>query len=773
MSLLKKSLIAPSLAIFLATNLYSANYTVDTTNATKAIEKISELSNIPFIVDTNILKGKKTNKIENIDNLNEALKFMFDGTGLEAVVRNNTIVIKKIEGQGTVLEPISVNTGKSGSAENGYLVDETSNIGPWRGKSIQDTPVSINVITEDLIQNLQATSTDQIYNINPTVQKRDSYKNESMGNVILRGFESRTVAYDGMKTPMFSHNLDVEEYERIETITGLSGFLYGANNVGGFRNFISKRPTSKAQHSITVGNAGGTSGYYTHIDLGGPLTEDGKLGYRLNVISQDNDTHIENQHIERQVINLAFDYKPTDNLLLQALVSDSDYKLDGTQATWSLATGAKRPDASTIDSNKLWGQQWTKRYSEARRYNINALWNINDNIDFRTASLREETKRKMGLPFNTIEADGTYSQIAYNSDDEESSYSNSAYAFLDFDFDTGSINHQLTTGMQMSERYWTTQSSDWSNVSVTGTFDSPTYVSPPKASVLGSKDKEPKTKNTNFSVGDSITFNEDWSLIAGASYVELETTEGVKTDEITPSVSLLYKPIENLTLYTSYMEALEQGGKANDKYNGYNVTNAKQQMDPLMSDQIEVGAKLTLGNTLLTAAYFEIDKGLQYYDASDITKPKYVQDGRQVHKGFEFTATGKLTDNLTALGGFTMLDAKVKKQKQNPLLEGKRPINVADNFVKLFLEYTPFNNMDFAINGGANYTGSFYGDNLNTDKVDSYTIFDLGARYTTKATIYPLTFRINVNNLTDEEYWVSGDFLGDRRTVHASVQMKF
>ena len=74
MSLLKKSLIAPSLAILLATNLYSANYTVDTTNATKAIEKISELSNIPFIVDTNILNGKNTNKIQNVQNLDEALK---------------------------------------------------------------------------------------------------------------------------------------------------------------------------------------------------------------------------------------------------------------------------------------------------------------------------------------------------------------------------------------------------------------------------------------------------------------------------------------------------------------------------------------------------------------------------------------------------------------------------------------------------------------------------------------------------------------------------
>ena len=221
------------------------------------------------------------------------------------------------------------------------------------------------------------------------------------------------------------------------------------------------------------------------------------------------------------------------------------------------------------------------------------------------------------------------------------------------------------------------------------------------------------------------------------------------------------------------MEGFEQGGVAGDSYGGYAVVNAKAMMDPLTSEQIEVGAKLTLGDTLLTAALFNIDKGLEYYDLSDVTKPKYVQDGRQVHRGFEFTATGKITDKLTTMAGFTLLDPQVKENKENPALEGKRPTEVSDKFAKLYLEYTPIESIDLAFNTGLNYTGSFYGDAMNTDKMPSYTLVNIGTRYTTKEMGCPLTFRVNINNLMDKEYWVNSNYLGDRRTIHASVQMKF
>ncbi|MCT7610481.1 TonB-dependent receptor, partial [Aliarcobacter butzleri] len=565
MSLLKKSLIAPSLAILLATNLYSANYTVDTTNATKAIEKISELSNIPFIVDTNILNGKNTNKIQNVQNLDEALKLMFEGTGLEAVVKNNTIVIKKIEGKGTVLEPISVNDSyKRGSVENGYLVEETSDIGPWKGKSLQDTPLAINVMTSELFENLQATSTDAIYNINPTAQTRWNQAQNNNGYVMLRGFSSSTAAFDGIRREkwQFTHNTNPEEYEKLETITGLSGFLYGPASIGGIMNYIPKRPTLKPEHSITVGNAGGKSGYYSHVDLGGPLTENGKLGYRLNAVSQDNDTHVEHQSVERKLVNLALDYRVTDNLLIQGTVSDSDYRLDGRQSYWYLAKGATRPSASSIDSNKLWGQKWAYNEADVRRYSTNILWNINDNIAFRSAYMNEKITREGLTSSNTIQADGTYTQVTTNSaGSKQDMYGYGAYAFLDFDFDTASINHQLTMGMQTSDAYRNDQNPDITNSKITLTglnFNSPVYVSAPVvAPVVSKTDNRFHMTSKNFTIGDSIQLNPQWALIVGANYVQLKYQDtDYKKSELTPSVSLVYKPIENLSLYSSYMEGL-------------------------------------------------------------------------------------------------------------------------------------------------------------------------------------------------------------------------
>lgn len=786
MNLTKRALVASSLVLVFGVNLFGDEvYTIQNKTLKEALEIISKKSNLSYIANDELLESKKINSIENIEGTQKALDKLLEGTGLKAIIKNEAIVILKneVKKEATVLDEVNVSEGnyRTGSSNDGYLVEETSNIGPWRGKNLQDTPIAINVMTSELFENLQATSTDAIYNINPTIQMARNQSQNNNGYAMLRGFSSSTAAFDGIKRErgQFTHNTNPEEYEKLETITGLSGFLYGSASIGGIMNYIPKRPTSKSEHSITVGNGGGKNGYYNHVDLGGPLTENGKLGYRLNAVSQDNDTHVEHQSVERKLVNLALDYRATDNLLIQGTVSDSDYRLDGRQPYWYLAKGAKRPSASSIDSNKLWGQKWTYNDGEVRRYSTNVLWNINDNIAFRSAYMNEKITRDGIFSSNTIQADGTYTQVTTNSaGSEQDFYGYGAYAFVDFDFNTASINHQLTMGMQTSDSYRNTLNTNDTNSKRTLTglnFDLPVYISAPVVSPIISKTtKSLHFTSKNFIIGDSIQFNPQWALIVGATHVQLKYQDtDYKKSELTPSVSLVYKPIENLSLYSSYMEGLELGGIAADTYGGYNVVNARKAMDPLMSEQIEVGAKLTLGDTLLTVAIFEIDKGLEYYDVTDITKPTYVQDGRQVHKGIEFTATGKITDNLTAITGITLLDPKTKENKNNPLLEGKRPQDVADKFAKLYLEYTPFNNMDLAFNSGINYTGSFYGDTMNTDKISSYTLVDLGARYTTNTTIYPLVFRLNVNNAFDKEYWINSNYLGDRRTIHASVQMKF
>ncbi|MBN4175336.1 hypothetical protein GSU75_02571 [Pseudomonas savastanoi pv. phaseolicola] len=101
-----------------------------------------------------------------------------------------------------------------------------------------------------------------------------------------------------------------------------------------------------------------------------------------------------------------------------------------------------------------------------------------------------------------------------------------------------------------------------------------------------------------------------------------------------------------------------------------------------VSEQYEIGAKATLGETLFTLALFNIEKPNGYTTASNI----YVVDGRQENNGLEFSVTGKVVPELTLVGGFTLLDPKIKKTGI-AADEGNAPTNVAKQLAKVYAEY--------------------------------------------------------------------------------------
>jgi iron complex outermembrane receptor protein len=144
-----------------------------------------------------------------------------------------------------------------------------------------------------------------------------------------------------------------------------------------------------------------------------------------------------------------------------------------------------------------------------------------------------------------------------------------------------------------------------------------------------------------------------------------------------------------------------------------------------------------------------------------------------VHKGVEFTAIGKLTRDLSLLGGFTFLDPKVKKQKQNPLLEGKRPTLVADKMFKVRAEYNVPAVPGLSVSAALNATGASYADTMNTDRLPGFTVYDLGLRYQTKVAQNAMTLRLDISNVTNKHYWSSGSALGEPRTVVLSANYRF
>lgn len=765
------------------------------------------------------IEGRTSTPVNGRMSVGEALSRMLTGTGLtfRYLTRGSVVIERAPQASGGAIQlgPVRVE-GQSmadagfvtsertrmlqadGSAAEGYRSDQVSAIGPWEGRTLQDTPYSITVIPREMIENLQATTPDGIYRVAPTAQMGEaSYRNDEP-TVNLRGFQVYLPYRNGIFGDYLGLGTTTEDVERVEIFTGLSGFLYGAGNVGGMINYISKRPTSERFNRVTVGNSGG-SNWFIQGDFGGPVDSAGSFGYRINGIWQGGETAIDSMRIKKRFISGAFDWHLTDRLLVSFDAAYRDYEVHGGPALWVLGGGVTRPAASSIDSSVSWSQPWKYMRDKMQRYSTQLRWDANETITLRSSWMYTKTDRDPNmLGLNIIQPDGTYTQMiqrVYTPGEnafEHQFTSLSAQGFADFNFRTGTVAHKLTVGLQynrIGEEIFANNSPP--PISYTGLpLDHPTYFDrpvPPHVDRGPRGTGGPDITRTTLLIGDDITLNDHWSLLAGIARSTIHNSAvdafpntpyaysipRYSKSAVTPNVSLIYKPVDAVTTYVTYIESLEQGGTAGADYNGVPVVNAGEVFAPLISKQVEVGAKAKVGDMLLTAALFQVDKALQYYDLSNPAAIRFVQDGRQVHRGIEFTGFGKLGENLTLTGGVTLLDAEVKEQKQSPALEGNRPPNVADTLIKLRAEYRlPFLPA-LSLSGGVIHTGGQYGDAANTDRMPGYTLFDVGARYDVDLTSLPVTLRLDIQNLTDEAYWSQAYTLGEPRTVLFSASTRF
>ncbi|MFX4232871.1 TonB-dependent siderophore receptor [Aliarcobacter butzleri] len=778
MNLFKKSLLSPAVALLICSSVYADNisYSMEKQSLKDAIEKISKKANKPYIASGEIFDGKTSNAIKDITGTQNALDEVLKNSGLEAVLEDGAIIIKKLPviGQGTVLEPISVNESyKNGTAENGYLSEDITGVGVWGKRSLQDTPYSMSVIPQELIENVQAKDMNQIFKMNPTTQERGQ-SSSNVGDIQwpnIRGFRVQNPIINGISyANSISSAPMMQDIERVEIINGATGFLYGGGRVGGAVNYITKKPTTEDLRNISIGSYGNES-YYGHIDLGGQLDKNNTLGYRANVMYQDGEL-TGNTETEQKAISLVFDWKPTDNFYTDTKYIYKDSLKKGVNSFFTSID-----DRSSINKNEIYNPNWIQNEIKLHKVENNIKWNINDIFTLRTNLFYEKVKYRGDVSWITYKDNKVIgSQTNFYKYAWEETENNGANIYLDSSFDTGSINHTITTGYSLnaSKLFIRDNNLKSSTLSTDMTLNDLKNLNESTWSGANSGTLRANSKKeySNILIGDDIVFNEYLSALAGINYatvINKTYSNNTKYDksELTPTLSLIYKPFEDLTTYTTYIESLEAGTVVATQY-----SNANEVLPPLVSKQYEVGAKYSLNESvLLTGALFRIEKANQYSDLST-PKPKYVQDGEQIHQGIELGITGKVTDDLTIIAGGTFMDIEVEKSN-NKALEGKKPTEAASKMAKLYAEYDIPYVKGLAITGGAYYTGKKYGNGLNTDIMPSYTLYDAGLRYKTKLDKYPTTFNLNLQNLTDEAYWTNSWQLGDPRTVAFSMKMEF
>ncbi len=770
----------------------------------QAVEQVARVGGISVTVDAALVAGRTAPALKGRMEPDEALRRVLAGSGLVVRMQGTSAIITATD---RVLSEVRVVGARpaDGSAAAGYRVETTKTAGPLGERSLQDTPFSINVMPAELLENFQASSSDDVFRLNPVIRNFTLGTRGAGGtpNPILRGFSlanSSGRAEDGVHAQVMSSSL--EDKERIEVLTGLSGFLYGSGNVGGMLNYVTKRPTATPLASITVGNYGGAS-YYAHADLGGPVDAEGRFAYRLNLLKQDGDTSIDEQSIKRELVSGALDWRLTPDAVVQFQASHETSRIDGAAPFWNFSTN---PDGSSAvrhpsapDAEKNFSQPFAVGTLKTDKVGVGLQWKLNEAISFRSFfRYAEDTQGSFDDVFvnnNVTNSSGTYSQSSTRNIPFYYK-SNGLYALFDIRFKTGGISHTVTTGFfgDRLRGYRNAGAAQSAAPALTNlSFLTPRYIDRPAFATAANTPVilTSVTTGKNWLIADDIRLGERWNLLVGLNRSVVQaanfntTTGGPVTNTLTgaplpaydesrttPSVSLLFKPEPWLTTYASYMEALEQGQIVTDTAT-QKFTNNGAVLAPFTSKQYELGVKATVGEALLTAAVFQINRALQYTISSSPGLSTVVQSGRQVNKGLEFTVTGRVTRSLSLYGGFTILDPEITRNEANPLLNGKEPTTTSKQMVKLYADYDVPGVPGLTFNGGFSYTGKFAVDNLNTEYLPGFTVYDAGVRYRTRFGENDLILRLGISNLTNKSYWLTGAYVGYPRNVALSAQMKF
>jgi iron complex outermembrane receptor protein len=255
-------------------------------------------------------------------------------------------------------------------------------------------------------------------------------------------------------------------------------------------------------------------------------------------------------------------------------------------------------------------------------------------------------------------------------------------------------------------------------------------------------------------------------------------TGGYRANGVSPSASLLYKPVPNMTMYGSYGSSLQQGDVAPTT-----VANAGEALSPYRSRQIEVGYKVKLSSMSVSTAAFWLERPFANIDPADNV---FKISGDQVNRGVEAMLSGRVAERLVVYGGLTVLDTNVTRTG-NAATDQKHFVGIPGYKSGLLIEY------QLPVSAGAflsvnwQHVGRRFIDDINSTWTPAYDLVDLGMRYSRVVWNQRTTWKIGVNNVTDAHYWSTlgpgnitgtnvGSYtghLGAPRTVSASMEVAF
>jgi len=673
----------------------------------------------------------------------------------------------------------------TGRAQQFYL-DTKTKIGTKTNADLIDIPMSAQVITAQLIADQAARDITDLYR---SIAGVSEY---SYSGVTFRGFRDEdNVFYDGVRGDPYSGFSvpDLFNVARVEVLKGPAAALYGGGEPGGMINYVTKAPTFTEHREVNV-----TAGNYTlhgiSAESTGGLSE--KTAYRLGGFYEAQDSFRNNADMENIEVTGGLLYDVSDDTRLITTIDYIVQNLGGhrlrgvpvdDEGNFLVGINYNANEKSDFQDMQAWVFQTRLAHTFSDALKVNAT--------LRYLSNEREQKYHESRSWVDVNGDGAANiddetirreyRDQYRANDEVSLTSDFVY-----DFTAAGVEHQLLFGGDwhyMDTEYdYLRARYEADGIANLNIFTLNYGETDPSSYNLADQERDGIRRNRiGLYLQDMLSISDKWTLMVGArfdTFDERDKETGFEYDDsdMTYRAGITYKPVKTMSVYANYSESFNPVD-ATDQADA-NVT----ALEPVSGDAIEFGVKNEwLGGSIMTTmAVYHISKenlvysNPNYIDGeNDDTESALINFGEVESDGAEFTLVGDITDSVSVTANYAYNDTiVVDGSASNTFGEGDRFVNAPRHQAGLWTRYA-IASIDSSIALGVNYVSEQI--SADAQRVKAFTVFD--ASWTTQWDNILLS--VNVNNLFDKEYAVSGfsqrngHFPGQPREIIAQLKYNF
>jgi iron complex outermembrane receptor protein len=405
---------------------------------------------------------------------------------------------------------------------------------------------------------------------------------------------------------------------------------------------------------------------------------------------------------------------------------------------FSASTNLATPNTSYNQGSRVlggvnWSHDFTKDWVFSHAFQVNSI-NRNYQMSY----------------INPANATGiTNNRQLFNGVDNARTYFNNLN--LSGKFKTGALKHTSLFGFDYFRLNNSLDELGYSNTSAFNVF-SPDYYS-------GFYSADPANnfkRNSNIDwyglyYQDQIELPYNFHALAGIRYDASKDTNNITSkvsdkDKVSPRGGLVWRPIEELSLYGSYTENF---GATN------NFDSQGNALAPQTAQQWEVGTKTEFfdGRLSGTIAYYDLKKQNIAY----IQSPgKFSTIGAAETRGIEFDIQGEVLPGLKLIGGYSYMPF-AKITQDNFAKTGKRlplaPTNSGSLWGTYEFKYGDLQGLKFG--AGMTAVTQRQANPINSYQLPGYATLNLLTSYSHNIGKAKITTQFNVDNLLDKTYYTS------------------